>query len=106
MTLSNQARKAKRAPIDQWHTPATIKYPKDRIFCRHTQIAPESHFQSPGDSITLNGSNDGFGEQHPCNAQGAISFFADMRHACSLSDRFEIEARTKGSSTSVQDRDR
>src|SRR5262245_10903606 len=106
MTLANQTRKTNRATIDEWHTPATIKHTEDRILSRHAQITPERNFESPGDCVALDCSNDRFGEQHPRDPQWPVPIFAHQQRPCAISDSFEIEASTECPAASAQDSDR
>jgi hypothetical protein len=63
--MTDNAWKAHRPAIDQWHAPAAAKHAEHRDFLDDPQIAPKRKFQAACDRISRDGCDDRFRKKHP-----------------------------------------
>src|SRR5215472_9903943 len=77
--LADEPRQADGSQVDQGHTPAPIEHAKHGVARGHTQVTPQSQFQSASNGVALDGSDYRLAQQHPGRSHGAaaVLFFLD-----------------------------
>ena len=104
-SLTDHARKADRAKVDQGHAEPAIEDTQPRIVRRDAKVAPQRELEAAGDGESLDRGYDRLAERHPRRAHRTIARFIEA--ACLAGgQRLQVIPGTEGPAGACQYGDR
>ena len=105
MALTDQARQAHGAAVDQGNAPAPAVDAEHRVLLGHPQIAPDRQLQAAGDRVTGDGRDHRLRQRQPRRLHRSVTVDAVTLDALAGGYRLQVGAGAKCAARAPQHRD-